>query len=147
MVMQRWDPFAELRQMQETMNRMWRNFGLWPDADAGREYWTVPLDVLQEGDNIVVRASLPGVKPEDIEVTIENDLLTIKGQTSVERETREDSYLMRERRTGAFHRSLRLPDTVDTEKAESRYEHGVLTITFPKLEARKARQIKINVAK
>lgn len=147
MVMQRWDPFAELRQMQETMNRMWRNFGLWPDVDASREHWTVPLDVLQEGDNIVVRASLPGVKPEDIEVTIENDLLTIKGQTSVERETREDSYLMRERRTGAFHRSLRLPDTVDTEKAESRYEHGVLTITFPKLEARKARHIKINVAK
>jgi HSP20 family protein len=111
------------------------------------ESWSVPLDVVQEGDNIIVQASLPGVNPEDVQVTIEENVLTIKGQTKMEYERKDGSYLMRERRTGSFHRSLRLPDTVDTAKAEPYYEHGVLTVTIPKAEAKKAKQLTINVGK
>lgn len=144
MVLQRWDPFTELRHMQETMNRLWRGFGY--GGEDGTESWVVPLDVIQDGDNIVVKATIPGVKPEDIHVTIENDVLTIKGETKEEFEKREGNYLMRERRTGAFHRALRLPDTVDTNRAQTGYEHGVLTITFPKLEAKKAKQLTIKVS-
>ena len=88
---------------------------------------------------------MPGVNPSDLSVTIENDVLTIRGQTSVDSERQEGSYLMRERHTGSFHRSLRLPDTLDVDKADTRYDHGVLTISFPKLEAKQARQLHITV--
>ena len=139
MTLERWDPFRELRRM----DRLWRGFGI------GREIerWAVPLGVVREGDDIVVRASVPGVKPEDIQVTVEEDLLTIKAETETEAEHEESNgnYLMRERRAGKFHRSLRLPDTVDAEKVESRYDHGVLTIRFPKVEAKKARRLEIKV--
>lgn len=146
MLIQRWSPFNELRQMQEAMNRAQRGFVPYT-FDHEMESWTVPLDVVQEGDNIIVQASLPGVNPEDVQVTIEENVLTIKGQTKTEREQKDGDYLMRERRTGSFHRSLRLPDTVDTAKAEPCYEHGVLTVTIPKAEAKKAKQLTINVGK
>ena len=110
------------------------------------EGWAIPLDVVQEGDNIVVHASLPGVNPSDLNVAIENDVLTIRGQTSGDSERQEGNYLMRERHTGSFHRSLRLPDTLDLERAHTGYDQGVLTISFPKLEAKQARRLTINVS-
>jgi HSP20 family protein len=137
---------SELRRMEEMMNRLWRGSGGLRESE-GVEGWSLAVDVVQEGDNIVVRASGPGIKPEDIQVTIDEGVLTIKGETSTESETKQANYLLRERRSGSFYRSLRLPDTVDPEKAQSRYDHGVLTLTFPKLESKKARQIKIEVAR
>ena len=89
---------------------------------------------------------MPGVAPSDIHVSIEDDVLTIKGETASHFENSEGSYLMRERRNGSFHRSLRLPDTVDHDKAEPHYEHGVLTITLPKAEAKKAKHFEVKVA-
>jgi HSP20 family protein len=86
---------------------------------------------------------LPGVKPEDIDVSIENDVLMIKGHSREEREHREGDYLMRERHTGSFHHALRLPDTVDFDQAQPHYENGVLSIVFPKMESQKARRLKI----
>ena len=100
---------------------------------------------MQDGDEIIVHAALPGVNPEDISVAIDNDVLTLRGQTAGEQERQEGNFLLRERRTGRFHRSLRLPDTLDTEKAQPRYNNGVLTIAFPKLAARQARQLKVQV--
>ena len=145
MVLRRWEPFNELRRMQDSLDQFWRGFP--PIGGGGPELgsWAIPLDVMQEGDEIVVHASLPGVNPEDISVSIDNDVLTIRGQTAGERERREGNFLMRERHTGSFHRALRLPDTLDTEKAEPRYDNGVLTIAFPKLAARQARQLKVQV--
>jgi HSP20 family protein len=145
MVLQRWDPFNELRHMQETMNRLWRGFGEGTTNGQEMETWAVPLDVAQEGENFIVRASVPGVKPEDIDVSIEDNVLTIRGQSAHETEHQEGQYLMRERRTGAFHRALRLPDTVDTEQAHLVYEHGVLTITIPKAESKKAKRLQVSV--
>ena len=146
MVVRRWDPFVELRRMQENMDHLWRGFSH-PSGggSSDMEGWAIPLDVMQEGDNIVVHASLPGVNPSDLNVSIENDVLTIRGQTASASERQEGNYLMRERHTGSFHRSLRLPDTLDVEKAHTGYDHGVLTISFPKLEAKQARQLAINV--
>ena len=145
MVLERLYPFNELRSMDETVNRVWRRFNGRFVADE-QERWAVPLDVVQNEEDIVVRATLPGVKPDDIEVTTDNDVLTIRGQSTQENEIKEGSYLMRERRTGSFHRTLRLPDSVDLDKVDSRYEHGVLTITFPKLEAKKAKRLDVKVA-
>ena len=145
-MMQRRTPFNELRQMQDNMDRMWRRFGTFHHEDgSGVEAWAAPLDVVADGDDFVVRASLPGVAPENIQVSIEDNVLTIRGETASHFENTEGNYLMRERRSGSFHRSLRLPDTVDQDNAEPRYEHGVLTITLPKAEARKARQFDVKV--
>lgn len=145
MVMRRWDPFIELRRMQDNMDHLWRGFSQPSGGNGEMEGWAIPLDVVHEGDNIVVHASLPGVDPSDLNVSIENDVLTIRGQTARESERQEGNYLMRERHTGSFHRSLRLPDTLDVDKAQTGYDHGVLTIAFPKVEAKQARQLSINV--
>jgi HSP20 family protein len=143
MVLRRWEPFQELRQMQENMNRLWHSFSSGEGNGQEVESWAIPLDVVQQGDNIVVKATVPGVNPEDIDVSIENDVLSIKGHTKEEREHQEGNYLMRERRSGSFYRALRLPDTVDSDKAQPHYEHGVLSITFPRMESKKAKRLQI----
>lgn len=146
MVLQRWYPFGELRRAERTVNRIRRGFGESYVGNGATQDWLVPLDVVEEDDQIVVHASVPGVAPEDIEVTIENEVLTIKAQSAEEEESKDGDYLVRERRSGAFHRSLRLPDTIDTEKAESSYKGGVVTILFPKQEAKKAKRLEVSVA-
>jgi HSP20 family protein len=120
---------------------MLRAFG---DSQESIETWSVPIDVVREGEQILVKASLPGLSPDDIQVSIEDDVLTIKGETKMERETKEGDYLLRERRSGSFYRAIRLPDTVDTENAMSSYENGVLTVEFPRLESKRARKLDIN---
>ena len=145
MVLQRWDPAAELRRMDEVMNSLWRNYSGSTNSDGAVEGWAVPLDVRQEGDSITIDASMPGVDPARINATVEDGVLTIKGQTATETEKKDERYYLRERRVGAFHRSVRLPETVDTERAESTYENGVLSVTFPKQESKKAKSLSINV--
>lgn len=147
-MLQRWDPFRDLHRMQNSLDRIWRNYGSNGSANSTNgefDSWAIPLDVTQNGDETVIRASLPGVAPDEIDVSIEDNVLTIKGQTSSEHQEHGDQYLMRERRTGAFHRALRLPDTVDPEHASPRYDHGVLTITVPKAESKKAKQLSVKV--
>ena len=143
MVLQRWDPFRELLRTDSVTDRFWRGLGVGQEVQA----LATPLDVLQDNDKIIVRASVPGVAPEDIQVTIEDDVLTVKAESEGEHDRGEGRYLMRERRAGRFHRSLRLPDTVDADKAKSRYENGVLEITFPKLEAKRARRLEVKAGK
>ena len=90
---------------------------------------------------------MPGVAPDDIEVSVEDDLLTIKGFTKVSRdpkEGKEDDYLIKERRTGSFQRTLRLPKTADPDKARPRYDNGVLTVSFPRLESKKVKRLKVS---
>ena len=141
MVIRRWDPFSDMRRMQQAMDRMWQGAYSQGGGEPEMERWSVPLDVFEQGEDIFVEASLPGVKPEDIDVSIKDNLLTIKGSTSAETEGGDGNYLVRERRFGAFHRSLRLPNTVDTDRAEPRYENGVLTVVLPKAESKKAKQL------
>ena len=142
MVLRRWEPFRELRTMEDTINRLWRNYGR-EAADPAVEGWSVPLDVVREGDEIMVHASLPGVDPENIDVSVEDSVLTITATTNADVEREDGEYLMRERRTGSFHRALRLPDTVDTERIQPGYKNGVLTISIPKAESKKAKRLKV----
>ena len=144
MVLQRLDPVAELRRMDNVMNRFWRNYSR-SGSPVRAQAWAVPIDIRQEGDSITVDASIPGVDPAQITATVEDGVLTIKGETATETEKKDERYYLRERRVGAFHRSVRLPDSVDTEQAESTYENGVLSITFPKQESMKAKSLPINV--
>ena len=142
MVLQRRDPFRDLRRIENTMDRFWRGFGA---HETGG--WAVPLDVVQDGDSIVIHGTLPGVKAEDISVTIDDGVLEIKAESKTDHEEQNGNYLIRERRAGKFHRVLRLPDSVDADKAETRYEDGVLTVRLPKVEARKAKVLEVKAGK
>jgi HSP20 family protein len=145
MVLQRWDPFRDLRQMEDTMNRLWRGFGGTPSYREGAEDWNVLIDVIQRKDELEVKASLPGVKPEGIDVAIEDNVLTLRAERKLEIEGEDATYLIQERPVGSFYRALRLPDTVDTNKIQSHYDNGVLTITMPKAEEKKKKQIQVKV--
>ena len=140
MDLQIWDPYREMRQIERVMNRALRGSGAWP---AESEQWNIPIDVVQKSDEIVVHASLPGVSPEKIEVTVEDDVLTVKAESETKTDTQESGYLIRERAYGTFYRALRLPESVATEKISSMYENGVLTINLPKAEEKKKKLIKI----
>ncbi len=140
MVLRRWGSPGELGHMENAMNRLlhgWRN---------EVEHWSIPLDVLQKADEVQVKASLPGIKPEEIDIAIEDNVLTIKAESTAESETEEAGYLVRERSFGSFFRALRLPDSIDPEKVRSTYENGVLKITLPKAEEKKRKQIKVDVS-
>ena len=145
MFLQRWDPFGELRRINGSFGHPRRGHG-YRSPTATVNAWNVPLDVVSDADSVIVRASLPGVKPEDIDVTVEDGLLTIKGGADVEGQGDDGNYLLHERRTGRYHRAVRLAGSIDTTNAESRYEDGVLTITLPKAEAQKARRLEIKAA-
>ena len=141
MAIKRWTPFRDLRRFE----RAHRHFGVpyhYPYAGG----WAIPLDVERDGGDFVVKGTLPGVAPSDIEVTIEDGVLTIEGRTASGGEREEDGYLLRERRTGAFRRSVRLPESVDVDNAASSYEHGVVTVRLPLAEERKAKRLTLRVA-
>jgi len=142
MVMQRWDPFRDLRQMDETMNRLWRGFS---GSPAGTEDWNISMDVVQRPDELVVEASISGVKPETIDLAIEDNILTLRADRKPDFDDEQSVYLVRERPAGSFYRALRLPETIDANKVKSTYENGVLTISLPKAEEKKKKQIKIQV--
>ncbi len=146
MVLQRWYPLASRRIDHDPFDRLWNGFFTPAGPTTGSFDRTAPLDVRETDEEIVVTASLPGVAPEDIDVTIEDRVLSIRAGSAAEDESEEGSYLVRERRTGSYRRALRLPGSVDAEKVVSGYEHGVLTITLPKREEAQARRIEVKVA-
>ena len=143
MVLQRWDPLFDFRR---AMNRHVRATGLARLNNEKRE-WAIPLDVVEGEDELLVRASIPGVKVDDIDVSIENRVLTIKAETKTEADHKEGGYLVKERRSGSFLRSLRLPETVDADQAKTSYNDGVLTVNIPKAESKKAKHLKIEAGK
>jgi HSP20 family protein len=105
--------------------------------------WDLALDVIENEDEYLVRASLPGLNPDDLEITYINNALTIKGEVKGENEVKESRYHLRERRYGSFARSILLPSNVSAEKIEAKYENGVLTLKLPKAEEAKPKKIDV----
>jgi HSP20 family protein len=101
------------------------------------------LDVYETADSVVVKTSVAGVKPEEIDITITGDLLTIKGETKTEEKVEEANYIRQERRYGTFQRSVQLPGSLVTDKAQATFENGVLTLTIPKSEQSRPKTIKV----
>ncbi len=138
-----WSPFADFRRINELINRA-------PSAEPRNghtdRHWSVPLDVARDDDSFIVKASLPGVDSEQIDVTVGENGLEIRAQIPADSEARRDGVLLSERRTGSFYRALRLPGTVDHAKAESNYKDGVLTVTLPFQESTKTRKLKVIAA-
>lgn len=139
----RWDPFREAITLREAMDRLFEDtFVPARRREAAEErVYRLPLDAYVTPDEIVVLASMPGVKPEDVEITIEGDTLTIKGERPAPLENVD--YVMRERPYGKFQRTLNINIPVDADKAEAKYENGLLTLTIPKAEAVRPKTIQV----
>jgi len=137
----RWEPFADLRYM---MDRAFEDSARPVSLRRGfSEIPSVPLDMYQTADDVVVKATIPGINPEDVDITITGDVLTIKGEDKVEEEKMDADYFYRERRFGSFTRTINLPADLQTDKAEASFENGVLTLSIPKAEEIKPKQIKV----
>jgi HSP20 family protein len=145
MAIEKWQPFGSVRDFDDLFNRF---LGVRSVKNTEPEAWSIPLDVVQSGDSLVVTASVPGATKDEIDVSVDDNVLTIKAEasSSVGTDATEASngFLLRERCTDSYYRALRLPETVDYENAESTFKDGVLTITLPKLESKKARKLEIS---
>ena len=143
-IVRRRSPFGELMTLRQAMDRVFdddfRPFS-WSSVFEGP---SLPLDVTTDADALTIEASLPGITPEDVDITVENGTLTITGKTAEERKAEEGSYLIQEIRRGTFSRSVTLPNGLEPDKAEATFEHGVLRLRIPKAEQVKPRQIKIS---
>jgi len=140
----RWDPFREMTSLRDAMDRLVEDSFVRPSRfwiDGGRGEF--PIDMYQTANDVVVKASLPGFKPEEVDISVAGDTLIIKGEHKEEKETKEEDYFYKERRYGSFSRSLPIPVQVKSDKAEAVFENGVLTLTLPKAEEIKPKQIKV----
>jgi HSP20 family protein len=140
----RYDPFGRTMSLRQMMDRVMEDAFVMPrQGGAGS---SPSVDVYEEGENLIVEAHLPGFKPENIDVNVERGVLTISGQSQAEDERTERNYLLREKRSGSFTRSLQLPPSYTTDPSQATFEHGVLHLVFPKSEAAKPRRIQITGA-
>ena len=142
----RWDPMTEMANMRSLMDRLFdQSFGRFPAFRSGEEFGTssIGLDVYETGNEYVVNAQIPGVDPKDVDISVDDDVLTIKGDFQHKEDVNDDQYLRREIRSGHFERSLRLPPTVDAERAQASFEHGMLRLTLPKKPEARSRSLKI----
>ena len=141
------DPLREFAVMNDRLNRLFGNVYL-RDEDTGfRGTWVPSVDIYEtDKHDLVLRAELPGMSREDIEVTVENGIVVIKGEKKFDAEVKEENYRRIERSYGTFHRSFTLPNTVDAAKVAAEYKNGVLTITLPFKEEAKPRTVNVEVA-
>ena len=141
----RWQPFSDMVTLRQAMDRLFEDSFVRPTRFTSLfgEGAEMPIDIYQTDEDVVVKASVPGIKPEEVEITITSDTLTIKGETKTEEEVKKENYFRKERSYGAFSRSILLPSSLQTDKAEATFENGVLTLTIPKAEESKPKQIKI----
>lgn len=144
----RWDPFEEMADFRREMDRLFGEFfGRTPFSMAATEaMWTPLVDIHETRDSYLLMAEVPGVKQEDIQVSIEGDTLTLKGERKRETEVREDQYHRIERSYGRFERSILLPSGVDADGVKATYRDGVLEIQLPKKEEAKPKAIKVEAA-
>ncbi|MCD6453405.1 MAG: Hsp20/alpha crystallin family protein [Dehalococcoidales bacterium] len=145
MAIEKWQPLSELMSLRQAMDRLFEDSFVRPSRllPTVGEVVTPALDVYQTSNEVVVKASLPGIKPEDVSIDIAGDILTIKGESKSEQETKREDYLYRERRYGAFSRSVVLPGGLQSDKAEATVEDGILTLIIPKAEEAKPKTIKV----
>ena len=149
MAIQRWEPFSELMSLRQAMDRLFEDSFVRPSRTLATigEAATPALDVYQTPNEVVVKAALPGIKPEDVNIDITGDTLTIKGETKAKQEIKRDDYLYQERRYGTFSRSVVLPGGLKPDRAEATMEDGVLALTIPKAEELKPKSIKVKAKK
>lgn len=139
----RWEPAREMMTLREAMDHLFDDAFTRP-LRMGNGHWSMPaVDMYQTDNEIVVKAAIPGVKTDEVQINVTGELLTIKGEVKENEEAREKAYHLREQRWGMFERTIALPTDVVADKAKAEFENGVLTITLPKAEAVKPKSIAI----
>jgi HSP20 family protein len=141
----RWDPFRNISSLQEQMNRLLESSLPHRGDHSARTTWAPAVDIYETENELVLKADLPAINEKDLDVRVENNMLTIRGERKFEQQVKEDNYLRIERTYGSFSRSFGLPNTVNTEAIKAEYENGVLTVELPKRAESKPKQVKINV--
>jgi len=149
MAIVRWEPFRDLVTSQRDFDRLFREAfsPVYGEGELSTRTWAPPVDIYENGDNLVLKAELPGVDPKEVEIRVEDNTLYLKGERKFEKEVKEENYHRVERSYGAFTRTFSLPNTIDSDKVQAEYKDGVLTLTMPKKEEAKPKTIKINVTK
>jgi HSP20 family protein len=147
MTIVRWDPSRDVAALQERMSRMLEGFYGRPQEDLTRSAWVPAVDIYSNGQHeLVLKAELPDIKEEEIEVAVEGNTLTLRGEKKIDTEIAEDQFHRIERSYGSFARTFALPPTVDADKVSAEYKAGVLTVRLPLREEAKPKQIKVAVA-
>lgn len=141
----RWDPFRELNSLQREMNRLFQDFTHAGETDLTTTTFAPPVDIYEDEHAITVKMEVPGVDQKDIDVRLENNTLTIKGERKFEQEEKEENFHRIERRYGAFSRSFTLPNTVNPDDVHADYDNGLLKIRLGKRAEARPKQVKINV--
>ncbi len=145
-----WNPFREIYVLQDRLNRLTE--GSWGTASPRTEEglpvanFVPPVDIYEDEQGIVVKAEVPGVDPREIDVRVENNTLTIRGERKFEKEEKEEKFHRVERRYGTFYRAFSLPNTVEAESCQANYNHGLLEVRLAKRAEAKPKQIKVNVS-
>ena len=152
MAIVRWEPFRDLQAVQERLNRVFDEAFRGVPRGGDDEWalggsWAPSVDIFEHEGNLVLKAELPGVDPKDVDVRVENNVLTLRGERKFETEVKKEKYHRVERAYGTFSRSFTLPNVVDTEKIKADYKDGVLQVTLPKHERALPKQINIAVTK
>ena len=141
----RWEPFRGAAALQEQVNRLFGNALERSSAESNLTSWAPAVDIYETEHELVVKADLPEVDPKELDIRVENNLLTIRGERKFEKKVNEDNYLRVERAYGSFSRSFSLANTVNADAIQADYQNGVLTLTIPKREEAKPKQIKVHV--
>jgi len=153
MALIKWDPFGDLLSIQEKMNKLFEDTlthqgrTYKPDEELSMAQWAPPVDIYETENEIILKAELPEIKKEDVEINVENNVLTLKGERKFEKETKKENYHRVERSYGSFKRSFTLPTTVDQEKIDASFDDGILKIAMAKKEETKPKQISIKSKK
>lgn len=141
----RWDPFRELAQLQDRVNRLFQETGTGRDEGFTTSSFVPPVDIYETEQSIVLKLEVPGIDQKDLDIRIENNTITVRGERKFESDVKEENFHRVERRYGSFQRSFSLPNTVNTENVVADYDSGVLKITLAKRAEAKPKQIKVNV--
>ena len=141
----RFDPFRDLAQLQDRVNRLFQESAQGREEGFDTASFVPPVDIYADEHNIVLKVEVPGIDQKDLDVRIENNTITIRGERKFEKETKEENYHRVERRYGSFQRSFGLPNTVNSENVTADYDNGILKVTLAKRAEAKPKQIKVNV--
>jgi HSP20 family protein len=141
----RWEPFRGAATLQEQVNHLFGNVLERSAEESNLTSWAPAVDIYETEHELVVKADLPEVDPKDLDIRVENNILTIRGERKFEKKVNEENYLRVERAYGSFSRSFSLANTVNSEAIKADYQNGALTLTIPKREEAKPKQIKVNV--
>ena len=142
----RWEPFRAVTTLQDQINRLFNDTFERTGDESNLSAWAPAVDIYETEQELVVKADLPDVDPKDLDIRVENNILTIRGDRKFEKKVNEENYLRVERSYGSFARSFTLANTVDSDAIKAEYQNGVLTLSIPKKEEAKPKQIKVNVS-